>query len=103
MVKKILSIWEGLKQWSMKHAKAWKEDMGSVLAVPQGPRLSFNPTTTPLKRKREIDEGAASYGAGEVAMSARRRVFLEKDGEDSAGAAARYAAGAAARYVPVER
>ncbi len=57
---------------------------------------------TPLKRKREIDEGAASYKAGEVSMSARRRVFLAKDVHQACRVRANHytgCAGGPAKYV----
>ena len=34
------------------NANAWKRYMCSELAGPKGPRLAFESTTTPLKRKR---------------------------------------------------
>ena len=43
-----------------QNANAWKRYMCSELAGPKGPRLTFESTTTPLKRKREIEAGATS-------------------------------------------
>ena len=62
-------------------ASYWKAYMCSVLAVPKGISLTFDSTITPMKRKREIDEGAPCYAAGEVTMSKRRREYLDQNGE----------------------